>query len=171
MQCWRELIRSVPDFPTPGIDFKDITPLLADAAAFGEVVEALAAPYESAGIDVVCGIEARGFILAAPVAHLLHAGFVPIRKLGKLPSVSESAAYALEYAEAVLEIHSDALIPGQRVLLVDDVLATGGTAQAAAELVQRLGATVWGLAFLIELEFLGGAARLAGHKYQSLISF
>lgn len=171
MQRWRDLIRSVPDFPTPGIDFKDITPLLADAAAFGEVVEALSAPYESAGIDVVCGIEARGFILAAPVALRLGAGFVPIRKLGKLPSASESASYALEYAEAVLEIHSDALVPGQRVLLVDDVLATGGTAQAAAELVERLGAKVSGLAFLIELEFLGGAAKLSGHEYRSLISF
>lgn len=168
---WRSLIRSVPDFPRPGIDFKDITPLLADRAAFGEVVEAMAAPYAGCGVDVVCGVEARGFILAAPVAHRLGAGFVPIRKLGKLPSASESAAYALEYSQEVLEIHSDALRPGQSVLVVDDVLATGGTASAALDLVNRLGAEVSGLSFLIELAFLAGATRLNGHRCRSLISY
>lgn len=171
MQHWRELIRSVEDFPKPGIDFKDITPLLANGFAFAEVVEALAGAFDSSGIDVVCGIEARGFILAAPVAHRLCAGFVPIRKLGKLPSASESAPYALEYSEAVLEIHCDALSAGQRVLLVDDVLATGGTAQAAVSLVERLGAQVFGLAFLIELVALDGGAKLGGHPYRSLLSY
>ena len=168
---WRAKIRSIPDFPQPGVDFKDITPLLGDATAFGQVVEALASGYEGAGIDRVCGIEARGFILAAPVAHHLKAGFVPIRKHGKLPYISEAASYTLEYSEAVLEIHADAVEPGDRVLVVDDVLATGGTAGAAAELVQRLGATVVGFAFLVELGFLGGRAKLEGHRLLSLICY
>lgn len=169
--AWRELIRSVPDYPKPGIDFKDITPLLADANAFGNVVEAIANAFAPSDVDVVCGIEARGFILAAPVAHRLGTGFVPIRKLGKLPSASEAASYVLEYSEAVLEIHSDALSAGQKVLLVDDVLATGGTAKAAIELVERLGARVLGLAFLIELEFLNGASKLQGYDHLSLITY
>jgi adenine phosphoribosyltransferase len=168
---WREKIRSIPDFPKPGVDFKDITPLLGDASAFGEVVDTIVGAFEGVGIDKVCGIEARGFILAAPVAHRLGAGFVPIRKHGKLPFTSEAASYTLEYSEAILEIHSDALAAGERVLVVDDVLATGGTARAAGELVQRLGATVEGFAFLVELGFLGGRAQLAGHRLQSLICY
>ncbi|MGQ0678430.1 MAG: adenine phosphoribosyltransferase [Actinomycetota bacterium] len=168
---WRERIRSVADFPKPGIDFKDITPLLGDAGVFGEVVEGFAEAFGSQRIDMVCGIEARGFIFAAPVAHRLGAGFVPIRKFGKLPSAAEAASYALEYNEAVLEIHRDALLPGQNVLLVDDVLATGGTAQAAAELVERLGARVVGLVFLIELEFLNGAGKLKGYDFKSFLRY
>lgn len=168
---WKQMIRSVKDFPEPGIDFKDITPLLADAGALREVVDEMAQHYSSDRIDAVCGIEARGFILAAPVALRLGAGFVPIRKHGKLPYLSEAASYQLEYAEAVLEIHADAVRPGERVLIVDDVLATGGTARAAADLVQRLGATVSGVVCLIELGFLGGRAKLDGLDTHFLISY
>jgi adenine phosphoribosyltransferase len=170
-RLWREKVRNIPDFPKPGVDFKDITPLLADAAVFGEVVDTIAGAFAGGGIDKVCGIEARGFILAAPVAHRLGTGFVPIRKHGKLPFRSEAASYTLEYSEAILEIHVDALAPGERVLVVDDVLATGGTAKAAAELVQRLGATVEGFAFLVELGFLGGRTQLGNHRLQSLICY
>jgi adenine phosphoribosyltransferase len=168
---WRQRIRSIPDFPQPGIDFKDITPLLADAQAFGEVVDTIAGAFSNVDIDKVCGIEARGFILAAPVAHRLGAGFVPIRKHGKLPFTSMAASYTLEYSEEILEIHSDALAEGERVLVVDDVLATGGTARAAVDLVERLGATVQGFACLIELGFLGGRAALEGYRLQSLICY
>jgi adenine phosphoribosyltransferase len=170
-ELWRAKIRSIPDFPKPGVDFKDITPLLADPQAFGEVVETIADTFAAGGIDKVCGIEARGFILAAPVAHRLGAGFVPIRKHGKLPYTCEAASYTLEYSEEVLEIHADALHEKERVLIVDDVLATGGTARAAAELVSRLGAAVVGFAFLVELGFLGGRAKLEGHRLQSLICY
>ena len=168
---WRNRIRSIPDFPKPGVDFKDITPLLADAELFGEVVDTIAGAFEDAEIEKVCGIEARGFILAAPVAHRLGAGFVPIRKHGKLPFTSVAASYVLEYSEAILEIHSDALAPGERILVVDDVLATGGTARASIDLVERLGAKVQGFACLIELEFLGGRAALEGYRLQSLICY
>lgn len=170
-QRWTELIRSVPDFPKPGIDFKDITPLLRDSAALTEVVEALSERYRGTGVTAVCGIEARGFILAAPVAINLAAGFVPIRKHGKLPYLREAACYVLEYSEAVVEIHKDALTAQDRVLIVDDVLATGGTARAAVELVERLGAEVAGVTCLIELGFLAGRSKLNGYDTQALIRY
>jgi adenine phosphoribosyltransferase len=163
-------IRAVPDFPRHGIVFRDITTAIADPVLFHDSVEALAEAFAGAGVDVVAGIEARGFLFGGAVAYLLGTGFVPIRKQGRLPAVVESVAYALEYGEAVLEVHADALHSGQRVLIVDDLLATGGTASATIALVERLGATVAGLAFLIELAGLGGAATLGGHSFVSLVS-
>jgi adenine phosphoribosyltransferase len=156
------LVRDVPDFPEPGILFRDITPLLGDGPAFRSLVEAWAEQH--AGVDVVAGVEARGFILAAPLATRLGVGFVPIRKAGKLPGRTESASYALEYGEAVLEVTHDALRPGQRVLLVDDVLATGGTAAAAAQLVEGQGGVVVAIQVLMELSALHGRERLAGRR-------
>ena len=153
-------IRDVPDFPKPGIVFKDITPLLADHATFTEAVEGLAGPFRDAGVDTVAGIEARGFVLGAPVALALGAGFVPVRKQGKLPGTVVSASYELEYGSAVLEVTSDAFIKGSRVLVVDDVLATGGTAAATVDLVRRCGGEVAGVAMLMELSFLTGRAAL-----------
>jgi adenine phosphoribosyltransferase len=171
-------IRDVPDYPSPGILFKDITPLLADHALFAEAVAALATAHGSAGqslpvdqIDLVAGIEARGFIFGAPVALALGAGFVPIRKSGKLPHTTVAAEYALEYGTATIEIHADAVQPGQRVLLVDDVLATGGTAAAAADLLEGLGAKVVAVSFLIELGFLDGRQRLPGRDVRSLVRY
>jgi adenine phosphoribosyltransferase len=163
-------VRDVADFPTPGVMFKDITPLLADGEAFGRVVDALAEPYRrgESAVEAVVGIEARGFILAAPVAVALGAGFVPVRKVGKLPSATVSASYELEYGTAEVEVHADAVRPGQRLLLVDDVLATGGTAAAATELVQRLGGVVVGVSVLLELAFLQGRSRLPGVGVRSL---
>ena len=161
-------IRDVLDYPQPGIVFKDITPLLADGAAFCAVVSALAAGNE--GVTKVAGIEARGFILAAPVACQLGAGFVPVRKQGKLPAQTYAESYALEYGTATLEVHTDAFDPGDRVLIVDDVLATGGTAAATAKLVRRAGATVAGIVVLLELEFLAGRAKLAGLEVRSLLA-
>jgi adenine phosphoribosyltransferase len=155
-------VRDIPDWPTPGVMFRDITPLLADAGAFARTVEALAlvhGPDPERPVDLVAGIEARGFILAAPVAHQLKAGFVPVRKHGKLPHETLSEAYSLEYGEAVLEIHADAIPAGARVLVVDDVLATGGTVAATAELVRRAGGEVVGVNVLIELLALGGRER------------
>jgi adenine phosphoribosyltransferase len=161
------LIRDVPDYPKPGILFKDITPLLANAAAFGAVIGALA---DSRGhIDQVAGIEARGFILAAPVALRLGAGFVPVRKQGKLPAPSYTQTYDLEYGSATLEVHRDAFAPGDRVLIVDDVLATGGTARATAELVRRAGAEIAGIVVLLELGFLPGRSQLPGLDVHSLL--
>ena len=154
-------IRDVPDFPKPGVVFKDISPLLADHTTFTEVVDALAAPFAEAGIHTVAGIEARGFVLGAPVALELGAGFVPVRKQGKLPGTTVSASYELEYGSAVLEVTSDAFITGARVLIVDDVLATGGTAAATVDLVRRCGGEVVGVAMLMELGFLDGRAALA----------
>jgi adenine phosphoribosyltransferase len=155
-----DLVRDVPDFPEPGIVFKDITPLLADHEAFTEVVTALAAAgRDEAGntvVDKVVGMEARGFILAAPVALALGAGFVPVRKAGKLPRETHAVSYALEYGEATLEIHQDAIVPGERVLLVDDVLATGGTVAATDQLVRRCGGVTHAVAVLLELTFLPG---------------
>lgn len=168
---WQARIRDVADFPKPGIVFKDITPLLSDPSAFAGVVDAIAGLELSGQVDKVCGIEARGFILAAPAAYRMGIGFVPIRKHGKLPHVSEAASYALEYSEAIIEIHSDALKPGERVLLVDDVLATGGTARAAADLIQRLGGEVVGIVCLIELEFLKGRSRLEGLDVHTFIRY
>lgn len=166
------LVRDVPDFPKPGVVFKDITPLLADHDAFTATVQALAAAGRDASgatvVDKVIGMEARGFILAAPVALALGVGFVPVRKAGKLPSATYSVSYELEYAEATLEMHTDALRAGERVLLVDDVLATGGTAAATGELVARAGATVHGVAVLMELSFLHGRAVLGETPLLSL---
>jgi adenine phosphoribosyltransferase len=156
----KDHIRDVPDFPQVGVVFKDLTPLLSHAQAFSSAVRAIALPFEVAGITKVVGIEARGFIVAAPVAVTLGAGFIPVRKKGKLPWRTEVAAYDLEYRSDTLEIHDDAVTAGDRVLVVDDVIATGGTAAATVELVRRLGGEVVGLGFLIELRFLGGRARL-----------
>ncbi|HET7930702.1 MAG TPA: adenine phosphoribosyltransferase [Rhodanobacteraceae bacterium] len=152
-------VRDVPDFPKPGVLFKDITPLLADAAAFAECVEALAAPWRGAAIEAVCGIEARGFIFGAALARVLDVGFVPLRKAGKLPAATRGVDFALEYGSARLEVHADALAPGARALIVDDVLATGGTLAAAAELLRDVGADIAGAAVVIELDFLHGRAR------------
>ena len=168
------LVLDVPDFPEPGIVFKDITPLLADHDGLTTVVEALAAAGRDASgttaVDKVLGMEARGFILAAPVALALGTGFVPVRKAGKLPRETHAASYALEYGEATLEIHHDAIAPGERVLLVDDVLATGGTARATADLVERAGGVVVGLAVLMELAFLPGRETVGGVPVTSLMT-
>jgi adenine phosphoribosyltransferase len=161
-------VRDIPDYPQPGVVFKDITPLLADGPAFRQVVAALAEGY--AGVDKVAGIEARGFILAAPVACLLGAGFVPIRKQGKLPGPAYAESYQLEYGTATIEVHQDAFAAGERVLLVDDVLATGGTAAASAALVRRGGATVAGIEVLLELGFLGGRSRLTDLPVSALVA-
>ncbi len=164
-------IREIPDFPRPGIAFKDITPLLADPAAFSGAVDAIVASYGRGNVDKVVGIEARGFIVAAPVAYHFGAGFVPLRKPGKLPFETVSETYDLEYGSETLELHADAFAPGDRVLIVDDVLATGGTARAACELVERVGGKVTGLAFVLELGFLSGAQRLEGYDYVSLLQY
>ena len=161
-------IRDVPDYPQPGVLFKDITPLLADGPAFAAVVTALAGPYGH--VDKVVGIEARGFILAAPVACRLGAGFVPVRKQGKLPAQTIAESYQLEYGTATVEVHADAFAPGDRVLVVDDVLATGGTAAATASLVRRSGAQVAAIAVMLELGFLDGRARLPGFEVRSLLT-
>ncbi|MEI6665109.1 MAG: adenine phosphoribosyltransferase [Chloroflexota bacterium] len=168
---WRSLIRDVPDFPQPGILFRDITPLLHDPTALRSVNDALAERSRALHADVVAGIEARGFIFGVPVAERLGLPFVPMRKPGKLPSEAESVSYSLEYGEATLEAHRDPSIAGQRVLVVDDLLATGGTAAAAAQLIEALGGTVAGFAFCIELGALDGRARLGGHEVISLLSF
>jgi adenine phosphoribosyltransferase len=160
-------VRDVPDYPKPGVLFKDITPLLGDAEAFGDVVEAMAATFGP--VDKVVGIEARGFILAAPVAYEIRAGFVPVRKQGKLPSATFAQEYDLEYGSAVLEVHQDAFQPGDRVLIVDDVLATGGTARATASLVHRAGAQVVGVAVLMELSFLKGRGAISDLEVRSLL--
>jgi adenine phosphoribosyltransferase len=162
------LIRDVADYPQPGIVFKDITPLLADGAAFAATVKALADGSE--GVTKVAGIEARGFILAAPVAYVLGAGFVPVRKHGKLPAQTHAQSYELEYGEATIEVHIDAFGPGDRVLIVDDVLATGGTAAATSELVKRAGATVAGVVVLLEIGFLAGRAKLPGVDVRALLA-
>jgi len=163
-------IRDIPDYPQPGVVFKDITPLLADGDAFAAVVSAIAEASASGGIDKVVGIEARGFILAAPVACCLRAGFVPVRKQGKLPAETLGESYELEYGTATVEVHVDAFRPGERVLIVDDVLATGGTAAASVSLVRRSGAEVAAVSVLLELGFLGGRARLPGVEVRSLLA-
>ena len=163
------LVRDVPDFPQTGILFRDITPLLGDGEALRLAVDVLARTYPD--IDVVVGIESRGFILGAPVAYALGVGMVPARKLGRLPRETERADYALEYGTNTIEIHTDAVAPDKRVLIVDDVLATGGTAAATAELVERLGAAVAGIAVLIELTGLGGRERLARYPVTSLLQY
>jgi adenine phosphoribosyltransferase len=164
-------IRDIPDFPSPGIIFKDITPLLGDATAFAASIDGLAVPFEGQGVTKVLGTEARGFILAAPVAHRFGAGFVPVRKAGKLPWEIERQEYELEYGTDLLEIHRDAIAPGERVLIVDDVLATGGTAAATARLVEKLGGDVVGFAFLIELAFLDGRTKLGDRPITSLLTY
>jgi adenine phosphoribosyltransferase len=168
------LVRDVPDFPEPGVLFKDISPLLADHSAFTAVVEGLAASgrdaHGSAVVDKVVGIEARGFILAAPVALLLGAGFVAVRKKGKLPSATYQVSYDLEYGQATLEVHQDAFAPHDRVLVIDDVLATGGTVAATLELIGRAGAQVAAVAVLIELGFLHGRAKLPAMNVRSLMT-
>jgi len=171
-------VRDIADYPHPGIVFKDITPLLADGDAFAAAVAALAAGHGEGGqraggwgrVDKVVGIEARGFILAAPVAYSLGAGFVPVRKQGKLPAPTNAESYQLEYGTATIEVHTDAFEPGDRVLIVDDVLATGGTAAATATLVRRGGAEVAAIAVLLELSFLGGRSRLSGLEVRSLLA-
>jgi adenine phosphoribosyltransferase len=165
------LIVPVPDFPTRGVVFRDITPLLLDPRALRVVIERLAARYARGGIDRIAAIESRGFIFGVPLALALDCGFVPIRKLGKLPRATRSREYALEYGRNHLEMHADAVEPGQRVLIIDDVLATGGTANASAEIIEELGATVVELAFLIELEALAGRQRLGGRDVHSLIRY
>lgn len=166
-----EKIRDVPNFPREGILFKDITTLLQDAAAFRQAVDLMAAAYQGTNVELVVGVESRGFIFGGALAYLLKAGFVPVRKEGKLPGQKISEAYALEYGSAVLEIHKDAIAPGQSVVIVDDLLATGGTARATARLVQQLGGHVVGISFLIELKFLKGAANLAEYNVVSHLQF
>ncbi len=168
---YASLIRAIPDFPQPGILFRDITPLLGDGEALRAVVQDLAAPFKEQRIDRVAGIEARGFLFGAPLAVELGAGFVPMRKEGKLPHETFSAQYELEYGDAAIELHQDGLQPGDNVLLVDDVLATGGTMAAAVELVQQTGANVAGILTLIELTALNGRARLPGHDVVALIRY
>ena len=167
----RALIRDVPDFPQPGILFRDITPLLGDAAALRQVVDWLATTYREAGLDAVVGIESRGFLFGAPLAERLGLGFVPVRKPGKLPAERHVEEYALEYGTGILEIHQDALRSRQRVVIVDDLLATGGTALAASKLVERCGAEVHALAFLVELGALQGRARLRHYHLDVLLKY
>lgn len=167
----KELIRDVPDFPMPGVGFKDLTPLLADGDALGECVDAMAEVYKGEEVRHVLGIEARGFIFAAPVAVALRAGFVPVRKKGKLPWRVHAENYNLEYGTDTLEMHEDAIRPGERVLIVDDVLATGGTAAAVARMVHRVGAEPVGLAVVVELAFLGGRARIGQLDTFSVLTY
>jgi adenine phosphoribosyltransferase len=167
----KQHIRHVPDFPKAGILFYDITTLLRKPDGFTATIDRLATPFLGQGIDLVVGIESRGFILGAAVAERLKAGFIPIRKPGKLPSKTLKESYALEYGTDALEVHEDAVKNGQRVLIVDDVLATGGTASAAAQLVRKLGGDLHGLAFLIELEFLNGKSKLPGEKIFSVLQY
>jgi adenine phosphoribosyltransferase len=167
----RAHVRDIPDWPSPGIVFRDITPLLAAPDVFAGTVDALAAPFEQEQIDKVVGVEARGFVFAAPVAYRHGAGFVPVRKPGKLPWEIERAEYELEYGTDLLEIHRDAIQPGERVLIVDDVIATGGTAAASAVLVERLGGEVVGLAFVVELAYLHGREKLAGRRLHNVVTY
>jgi adenine phosphoribosyltransferase len=167
----RAKIREIPDFPKPGILFYDITTLLKDAEAYRSAIDLMLAPYRDVPIDLVVGMESRGFIFSAPMAYLLNAGLVPVRKLGKLPAETITVEYALEYGSNTLEIHRDAIQPGQRVLVIDDLLATGGTVHGTIELVERLQGQVVGLGFLVELDFLKGRDRLQGHRVESVIRY
>ncbi|HXZ05742.1 MAG TPA: adenine phosphoribosyltransferase [Ktedonobacteraceae bacterium] len=164
-------IRDIPDFPQKGILFKDITPLLQDKAAFHAALDRLAAHYAGAGIQVVVGVESRGFIFGSVLAYILNCGFVPVRKFGKLPHQTVTVEYELEYGTNIVEIHTDAIKPGQRVLIVDDLLATGGTVSATMELVEKLGGHIAGIAFLVELAFLRGREQLKGHDVFALIKY
>ncbi|MEI6568779.1 MAG: adenine phosphoribosyltransferase [Verrucomicrobiota bacterium] len=165
------VIRNIPDFPKPGIQFKDITPLLADARLFSASIDLMIGDYKPGMVDAVVGIDARGFIFAAAAAAKLHAGFIPIRKKGKLPFQTHEQSYDLEYGTATVAVHVDALKPGSRVLLIDDLLATGGTAGAAASLIRKLGAEILEMSFLIELKFLDGRKRLGDCPIRSLLSY
>ena len=167
----REKIREIPDFPKPGILFYDITTLLKDPKSYKESIDLMLEPYSGEQIDIVVGMESRGFIFSAPMAYVLGAGFVPVRKLGKLPSETLSVEYALEYGTNTLEIHKDAIQPGQKVLIVDDLLATGGTVKGTIELIERLKGEVVGLAFLVELGFLKGRDRLEGRRVTSVVQY
>jgi adenine phosphoribosyltransferase len=169
--CLEDRIRDIPDFPQKGVLFKDITPLLQDSVAFRDAMDRLAAHYKDAGIEMVIGVESRGFIFGAPLAYLLNSGFVPVRKFGKLPSQTVNVEYALEYGTNIVEVHMDAIKPGQKVLIVDDLLATGGTVAAAIELVEKLGGQIAGIAFLVELNYLKGRERLKGHDIFALINY
>ncbi|GAC1656103.1 MAG: adenine phosphoribosyltransferase [Candidatus Dormibacteraceae bacterium] len=167
----RDHIRSIPDFPIPGIMFRDITPLLGDPAALRQSIEQMSRHWKDAGVELVAAMEARGFIFGGAIAAELGAGFVPVRKTGKLPFTTRSLAYELEYRNDILHIHEDAVRPGQRVLVIDDLMATGGTARAVVDLVRMLGGEVVGLGFLVELVDLGGRAILAGYDVRSEIIF
>jgi adenine phosphoribosyltransferase len=167
----RSLIRDVPDFPQPGVLFRDITPVLADASAFAFALDTMTAYVEGRRPDAVVGIESRGFIFGAPIAARLGVGFVPIRKPGKLPAARMSVEYALEYGQSQLDIHADGLRRGERVVIVDDVLATGGTASGAAKLVELLGAQVASFVFLLELGALGGRERLPGYEVEAVVRY
>ena len=171
MMDLRDYIRNVPDFPSPGILFRDITPLLASPEAFQQAVVAMADPFRESPPEKVLGIEARGFMFGAAIARELGVGFVPVRKPGKLPRETFRVSYGLEYGKDSLEIHADACRPGERVLIADDVLATGGTAKAAVELVEQVGAEVVGIPFIVELDFLNGRAKLAPYDVESLIHY
>ncbi|MBA2756759.1 MAG: adenine phosphoribosyltransferase [Chloroflexi bacterium] len=170
-QSLRERIREIPDFPKPGILFYDITTVLKDPVAYKESIDLMLAPYAGEAIDLVVGMESRGFIFSAPMAYQLGAGLVPVRKLGKLPAETITVEYALEYGSNTLEIHRDAIGPGQKVLIVDDLLATGGTVKGTIELVERLKGEVVGLAFLVELDFLKGRDRLEGRRVTSVVQY
>ena len=169
----REAIRAIPDYPRPGVIFRDITTLVGDARIFRAVIDQLVAPWQGAGVERVAGVEARGFILGGAIAHQLTAGFVPIRKKGKLPHTTVSVPYSLEYGIDEIEVHRDAVRPGERLILVDDLLATGGTAEAAVKLLRSLGATVLAACFIVDLPELGGGDRLAALQVpvRSLVSF
>jgi len=167
----KELIRDIPDFPAPGVLFRDITPILQDPKAFHEVICSMVECVKPMKPDVIVGIESRGFIIGAPVALELGVGFVPVRKAGKLPADTIKAEYALEYGTSVVEIHRDAIEPGMRVAIVDDLLATGGTARAAIQLIEELGGTVAGISFLIELVFLKGRKLLDGYDVCTIVSY
>ncbi|PYU94151.1 MAG: adenine phosphoribosyltransferase [Acidobacteria bacterium] len=171
MQDLKATIREIPDWPKKGILFYDLTTLLKNASAFREAVDALIAPFREREIDLVAGIEARGFIFAPIVAYALRAGFVPVRKPGKLPASTHRATYQLEYGTDSLEIHQDAIRPGQRVVIVDDLIATGGTARAVADIVRQMGANVVALAFLVELEFLKGRDKLPDYEIVSILKY
>jgi adenine phosphoribosyltransferase len=164
-------IRDIPNFPQKGIIFKDITPLLNDRRTFRMAIDAMAHPYMGQHIDLIVGIEARGFIIASALAYILHTGLIPLRKPGKLPFLTHRLSYDLEYGSAELEIHRDAITPGQRVVIVDDLLATGGTMRASIDLVKTLGAEIVGVSFLVELSFLNGRQRLEGCEVTALITY
>ncbi len=171
MEHLKARIREIPDWPKKGILFYDITTLLKDGPAFKEVVDSLIAPYKDKRVDLVLGVEARGFIFAPTVAYALGAGFIPVRKPGKLPAATHKVTYDLEYGSDRLEIHQDAVKPGQHVLIVDDLIATGGTAKAVADMVEKMGGTVVGLAFVVELESLHGRQKLLNREVTSLLKY
>jgi adenine phosphoribosyltransferase len=171
MEHLKKLIREVPDFPKPGINFYDITTLLKDAEGFKQTIDAFVDQFKDLKIDTIIGAESRGFIFAAPLAYILGAGFVPVRKPNKLPSEKVAVSYDLEYGQDTLEIHRDAIGEGHNVLIVDDLLATGGTARAVVDLVEGLGGNVVGLGFLVELTFLNGRSKFEGHNLKSILSY